>query len=431
MDLKRLAFLLLCFSTPLRAENSDTQRALLGIDSYHAWIQTSLKAIEADLPAITTSAEAAAKAYLQDDWQIVASGDFGVVGEAVGRSGGMMRFRWGSPIKDYVKGPGGRVVFLALREDNYEDYLAQALKTFSTDSAFVVLMGPRKLLDRAKADGFPMAAAIENHSTPGEGLFADGEGVSVVATSPVANVPTLWAWTAEFVSACTREGKMPVMYQSYAVPGAKERAERLKDIRFEEAVPPPIPAGVLGRSFLQAAAAGMETFYQNERTNLAAVAVKAFETKKAGQVVYAFLHGHSIGMQQLAVPGSPNFFTQVNSGWFEQNKKITLEKGDFVFCVGYAARFHDNEYKQWDVTARQSGATLAWSFTDYQKDDVEAVKAAGELWVNQHWAYGDAVVVVPGLDFKLFPTSGLIAQAVIRLVEAGIYGLNQPADWKP
>jgi len=433
MNIKKLSLsiLFLCLALSVQAADANTQRALPGIDSYYEWIQSCLKASEADLPAISASAEAAAKFYLQDNCKIIASGDFGVVGEAVGRSGGMMRFRWGSPIKDYVKDQPPRVVLLALREDHYEEYLAQAREKLSNDVSFVVLLGPRKLLDRAKADGFPMAVAIDNHAAAEEGLFSLGDGKFVVPTSPVASLMTLWVWTAEFVAACTREGKMPVMYQSYAIPGAKERAEQLKGLRFEEATPTSIQAGVLGRAFLQAARADLETFYQHEKNNLAAVAVKAFETEKAGYGVYAFLHGHAIVMQQLSFPNSPNFFTQLNQGWFEQRKDVTLANGDFVFCVGYSVRFHDNEYKQWDERARQSGATLAWSFTDYERNEVEAVKAAGELWVNQHWDYGDAVVEVPGLDFKLFPTSGLISQAVLRLVESGIFSLHQAADWKP
>ncbi len=422
-----LLIALLCSSLSSRA---DTPRrlALKGIQAYYEWIGACLESIEADLPAISASAEAAAKFYLQEDCRIYAAGDFGIVGEAVGRSGGMIRFRWGSPIQQYLKGQGPRVVFIALREDQYAQYLAQAREHLSEDNAFVVLMGPRKLLDRAKADGFPMASAIENHAAVHEGLFAIGEETYVVPTSPVASLLTLWVWTAEFVAASTREGNMPVMYQSYAIPGARERVENLKDVRFEAFTPPPIGAGTLGRAFLHAARADLDTFFHHEKDKIAEVAVRAFETKRAGHGLYAFLHGHAIVTQQLTFPSSPNFFTQLNHGWFEQKREITLTPGDFVFCVGYSVRFHNNEYKQWDDQARESGATLAWSFTDYEQEDIEAVKAAGEIWINQHWNYGDAVVEVPGLEFKLFPTSGLIAQAVLRLVESGLTTLHHAEE---
>ena len=49
--------------------------------------------LEADLPAITASAEAAAKACVEENVALVAAGDFGVVGKAVGRVREVMRFQ--------------------------------------------------------------------------------------------------------------------------------------------------------------------------------------------------------------------------------------------------------------------------------------------------------------------------------------------------
>jgi uncharacterized phosphosugar-binding protein len=396
------------------------------MDAYFSWMQTNFDAQEKNLPAITASADAAAEKYVTGEWDLCASGDFGVVGEAVGRSGGVMSFRWGSPIRQYIKPGTKQIVLLALREDHYEAYLKQACEKLADASSFVILMGPASLLERARKDGFPHAATIDNQAAPGEGLFPAAGGSRAVSTSPVANLAALWTWTGEFVAACTRRGKMPVLYQSFGVPGAKDRAEKLKGIRFEEQAPAPIKPGFLGRAYMNAARSDLETFYNAERENLEKASRLAFETARQGHKVYAFLHGHAIVMDQLTYPSSAGIFTQLNpNNWFAQNPKFTLAPGDFVLCVGYASRFHEGDFKGWDDSARKAGATLAWSFTDYQPAEVQAVRDAGELWINQHWAYGDAAVEIPGYELKAFPTSGLIAMAVLRLVEAGVFGLNQ------
>lgn len=398
----------------------------LEMDAYFSWIQTNLDALEKNLPVITEAADAAAEKYVTGEWDFFASGDFGVVGEAVGRSGGIMSFRWGSPISQYIKPGAKQIVLLALREDHYEVYLKQTREKLSDSSSFVILMGPASLLERARKDGFPHAATIDNQAAPGEGLFSAFGGSRAVSTSPVANLAALWTWTGEFVAACTRRGKMPALYQSFGVPGAKDRAEKLKGVRFEEQAPAPIKPGVLGKAYLNAARSDLGTFYKAERENLEKASRLAFETARQGRKVYAFLHGHAIVMDQLTYPSSAGVFTQLNpNNWFAQNPKFTLGQGDFVLCVGYASRFYDGDFKAWDDSARKAGATLVWSFTDYQAGEVQAVRDAGELWINQYWAYGDAVVEIPGYELKAFPTSGLIAMAVLRLIEAGVFGLNQ------
>ena len=67
----------------------------------------------------------------------------------------------------------------------------------------------------------------------------------------VANVVDLWTWTGEFVAACTRLGNMPILYQSYGLPGGPERGKKYQGKKFHvDLTIKPIPAGVLGREDL-------------------------------------------------------------------------------------------------------------------------------------------------------------------------------------
>ncbi|MFW6133405.1 MAG: alpha/beta hydrolase fold domain-containing protein, partial [Planctomycetota bacterium] len=402
-------------------------RAAVSTDAYYRWMLGNLDAIEKDIPRIRAAAEAAAEKYVTGDWELAAAGDYGVLAEACGRSGGIMALRWGYPGRYRKKGKR-YVILFALREDHYDEYVADAKESLSGDHAFVVVMGPKALVERARADGMPMDASFVVHSAETEGLFKGPEGKWLVPTTPTANMAALWVWTAEFVSACTRRGKMPVMHQSYAVEGARQRAEKRKNQRFEGEAPEPIPAGKLAKQYLDKLRGELETFYTNEKDKLRRAADIAWKARKGGGKLYVFAHGHSIIMQQVDYPHSPGYLKQLNSNWFKQHHRIELTDGDFVFCLGYSSRFHGGPFKGWDDKARKAGATLVWSLTDYDEEQVEAIRELDELFINQHWDFGDAVVEVPGYEMDICPTSGHIAQAVLRLFSTALLArdLEQP-----
>ncbi len=396
------------------------------MDRYVSWVRDSIQALTQDLDKIAASADKAAEVYVQDGWELHLHGDLGMVAEAFGRSGGMMKLRWGFAKPEQTPEDAKHLVLVALREDQYAAHLKALRAGIGDRKSHVVVMGPRELLEKAKADGFPMDSSIDIHAAPGGGLFTLPDGRRLVATQSVATINALWAWKAEFVAACLRRGKMPVMYQSFAVPGAKERAERMKGIKFEDEAPPPVAQEVLGREFLHASRAIVDEFYENQQDNLMLAATAARDARANGKKAYMFLHGHAILFHQLAYPNSPGIFTQLNRDWFAQHPRIELQAGDFVLCVGYSQRFHDGQFEGWDDKARAAGATLAWSFAGFTRDEAARVQEQKELWIDQHWEYGDAVVQVPGLDFKLIPSSGVIAQCVIRLAEAACVALEQP-----
>ena len=49
-----------------------------------------------------------------------------------------------------------------------------------------------------------------------------------------------------------------------------------------------------------------------------------------------------------------------------------------------------------------------------------------EVYIDQHWAFGDAVVEVPGYDVKILPTSGVISEAVLWMVCAEAFAAPDP-----
>jgi hypothetical protein len=227
----------------------------------------------------------------------------------------------------------------------------------------------------------------------------------------------------EFVSACTRLGKMPVMYQGFAVPGGRERANRLGRLRFHPEKPVAVAPGQLGREFIRELRVDLEKVHDQEMADVAAAARQAVAARRNGKGVYAFVHGHGILHQMIGFPTDPGYFTQLNTGWFSQRPDIRLSEGDFVLCIGFDMRFNGWKFGKWDEEARSAGATLAWSFADYKKEHVEAV--GDEIFISQHWDFGDAVVEVPGYDVRILPTSGVVSEAVLWMVNAEMLGLLQ------
>jgi hypothetical protein len=221
----------------------------------------------------------------------------------------------------------------------------------------------------------------------------------------------MWTWTGEFVAALTRLGKMPAMYQSYAVPGGKERGAKLGQMKYHEGEPQKVAAGVLGKEYLDALAAAIGSIQKDQADKIRQAAAAAQAAKAAGHKAYVSVSGHAIIHHLPADCGLEPVF----KGWDTLRKAppVKFEKGDFVLCVGY-----DSIFPNVAKAAREAGATIAWSLTNYKQDPNTGVPAigTGETWIDQKWAFGDAVATVPGYDVKILPTSGIIAEAVLRLV---------------
>ena len=139
------------------------------------------------------------------------------IAEACQRAGGLTAI---APLTNHV--PASRDVILYAVPGSFDD-------------------NDRKILEDWRGKG----AMVITFCSPA-GLFRDKFPLDTVI-----NVTELWTWTAEFVAACTRLGKMPVLYQSYGLPGGYERAKKYQGKRFHDDLTiRPIAAGVLGKEYL-------------------------------------------------------------------------------------------------------------------------------------------------------------------------------------
>lgn len=407
--------LALCF-TGCAASQRDAPAARHYLRALHA----ALGGIEGDLPAITASADAAAERYLDPRSALGIHGDVGFFREAVDRSGGVMRVN----SANHAANAAG-VVLYCVNDATLEKDLA-GLKYPVNQGAMIIAFGRDDQLDTLRARETGITTFISSHAPRGVGLFVNDAGERIIPVHRAANIAAMWVWTGEFVAALTRRGKMPPMYQGFAVPGGRERLDRIgRGTKFHEHAPTAVKAGVVGREFLAQLRVDLRKVESHEMPNIRAAAERTERAHADGGALYAFLHGHVIGAT-LDQPGDPAYFDVLNTDYIAVRDDVALKGGDVIFCVGYDQPFDGEWFKHFATRARDSGATLIWSFTDYKPDLIAALPAE-EIVINQRWAFGDAVVALPGYDVKILPTSGVIAEAVVWMVHAEMFRLREPA----
>lgn len=390
-----------------------------GADRYLSWLASAIAATATDVPELVRSAEIAAERYRIDGEEIGIFGDRGLVSEAYGRSGGMMRMH--HPARLIARGWSGICLGFP-REDRLADDLALA-RDLVRDGCHLILFGRPAIGAAAAAAGVRPHAFVTCHASAHGGLFEAAGGDWLVPTSPAAAIVALWAWLGEFVGACTRLGRMPVMYQSHDVPGASERSQRLRGIKFDAQPPQPVAPGWIAGRYLVELGAVVHRFRSTERQRVRLAAGAASEAKRQGRRLYAFPHNYTLLRGRLGGPFDPGTFRQINRDWFRLRRFQPVGRGDLVFCVGYSRIYADPRFRGFVPAMRARGVRLVWSLASYNLEPEQGIAAIrnDELFIDQQWRLGDAVVACPGQEVPILPTSGVMAEAVLWSVVSDIH----------
>ena len=226
----------------------------------------------------------------------------------------------------------------------------------------------------------------------------------------------LWALTGEIVAALTRAGRMPAMYQSVLVPGARDRNARFADSPFHETHRvPAIPAGRLGGDYLGRIGAILRALIEEEAGAIEAVGAVCAEVLEAGGRIHAGLISH-FPMYQLGAPGDPPYMRPLARLRGEAPQVGELEEklrpGDLFFFLGYYRRPVEAY-----AAARRAGARIVEVITG---DGTGDPPPAPDHVIRPKWPFGDAVTPVPGYDIEILPSSGIVQAAVYWAVVASI-----------
>jgi len=392
-----------------------------GAEAYFREVNRQLDAVQAELPAIVETAEAAARLYVHGDaacsnYGIESEGDRALMAESAGRSGMIMQhYAWGLG-KDW-KG----IVLYCLREGKLDDDFAR-IRELAAGGCKVFVFGSRELLDLAKSAGIPCEGMIAVPAAPGDGFCVQPDGSRVVPTYQTAGIAALITWTGEFVAACTREGKMPVMWQSIRKPAGFARKERWEHTKFHDAglTPPPVKAGVLGSEWIEQTRRRLALLRSRQIDSIILATERAADAIRSGRKTCVISIGHAT-MCLFGVPHDPGYFEHITGRWSAmardpKNAKdpLVLEPGDFVLGVGYDSIFSD--YYDFTGFVRKAGASSAWICATYRPEHVQVLP--GEILIDAQWEYGDAVVRLPGYDIDILPSSGLLTTAAYMMISA-------------
>ena len=357
-----------------------------------------------DLPKIIRASESCAQRLVQGGDLFIASVREDFIAEGIVRSGGMMMIK---PYRDATKLSRGDCVVFGWSNSTADQDGALA-KKLGASGAFVVGIGPKP----ARQSTGDVLANVASHLESAPPLPREvlqrfgGEAYPLVS---LQNLVLLWSFTGELVSALTREGHMPTMYQSVLVTGARKRNAGLLDQRFHKGlIIPPIPAGQLGRNYFEKLAACLESLSRHEIPSIEKVAQASLATRKGGHKVHAWLISHFPDLQ----PGAPG-----DPGWMHQLERISgevptvarvaeaLKPGDLFFFLGYYRRPTDS----YEV-ARKAGAKIAEVIAG--TDVPETGRPLPDYVIHPHWTYGDSLVQVANYDVTILPSSGIVQAAV-------------------
>lgn len=348
-------------------------------EDYIEHLRNTITQIRAHLPAHTQSAEQAASEFLAGGnlWAAGRQADF--ITEASQRAGGLMSI---AHLAEHV--PANHDVILYATPGAVND----------TD---------RKLFEEWRAKG----ATVITFSSPA-GLFRNKFPVDTVI-----NVAELWTWTAEFVAACTRSGKMPVLYQSYGLPGGYDRAKKYHGQRFHNDLNiSPIAAGVLGADYINQLQRMLSQIQKTETAKMDRAAAWWRQAKSATALVTG--HMFPIHSQDSRTIHICDF---VRAPAREDKELLGANPSEFIFYLGYqfAPQKLLNE-------AKLKRMKLVYSSVEPGQ---LAEPSDNILYIAPAWPLADACVSVPGYDIPILPASGVVQAAIYWTIASKSFGDGQ------
>ena len=240
-----------------------------------------------------------------------------------------------------------------------------------------------------------------------------GEGYPLIS---LQNLVVLWTFTGEIVAALTRSGRMPAMYQSVLVAGARDRNARFVGSRFHKthqvsAMPP----GQVGGDYLDAIGGILRALIEEEAGAIDRVGTVCAQVINAGRVIHAGMISH-FPVYQHGAPGDPLYMRRLARLDGESPSVAELERelesGDLFFFLGYYRR----PMQAYEV-AHRAGARIVEVITGDGLDG----SPQPDYVIRPKWPFGDAVTRVPGYDVEILPSSGIVQAAIYWAVVASIW----------
>lgn len=362
------------------ARGTDQPYAMRLADNAAAW--------HAVLPRMQATAARAAADVIAGGQLYAFGPQPGFASEAGGRAGGLMLLRHYTPDTALT---GHDTVLAAICEGDDDAELAALLAKARDAGAQVIVFGVTAL---------PGAEAFSVQTAP--------DLAQPVSTESMSHVIGMWAWTGQFIAACVERGQMPCVYQSYLLPGGRERAAYLKQHgggRFHEATA--VQAGDAAKiapAFLDAIVQALRQTWQDNRAGFERGGALLQAARAAGRPVAVCWQGH-LFPAELEQPARPDWFTMLKAG----DPPPDGLAGAIVL---------EYQATPWETLAKLGELKVAVIWTCAQPPAADLTALPDHVYLDPHWPTTDAVVDLPGYDVPVLPASGVLDAAVYwQLVE--------------
>lgn len=338
-------------------------------DSYLSCLGKTITSAGSNLPAITKSAEQAAGDFLFGGnlWAAGRQADF--ISEACGRAGGLMSI---TPLGK--QSPTNRDVILFAVPGQLDADDSQLVERWQKLGARVI--------------PFDSPAGVFKNQFP---------------LDTVANVCELWTWTGEFVAACTRLGKMPVLYQSYGLPGGPERGKKYQGKKVHDDLTiQPIAPGVLGRAYLDQVGTMLAAIEKSQMPKILQAAKWWRETTSNSTTI--LVTGHMFPRHALDPRTVPCGKFVAAPAWEDKELLDPASPPQFVLHLGY-------QFAPQKLVDRAKASTVKLVYSTVQPAQPPE-PASNVLYLDPGWPLTDGCVRVPGYDVSILPASGVIQAAI-------------------
>jgi hypothetical protein len=371
--------------------------------AYLKLIRRSLGGIRRDIPRLTQLGEAMAR-------PILAGGDLFPPAvaqfwprEFSGRAGGLMGIR----ASDWQPQSKNDVAYFAVpdprRWDARKDERLQQL--MKSKAQLFVIGRPEDVAAGAPA---PRFAGFTGGPAPEAGLYGTGDVRPLAPLRQFEQLVRGWSAAGEFIAACTRAGRMPIIWMSVWLEGAIARNASftpLNNLHEPWPVPmfhndryiPPLAPGRAAGEFLDFVE-GMLAAIEGQLESIAKAGRWLAEAKKAGRRIWTVAVGHSY----------PEILDRPASGYpLEWGRSISdlrkampadLGAGDVALHLGYSP-----------VDAADVAGVLKrgirFIYTSPYGRPAALKDHRNLLWFDLPWRPGDACVDVPGYSVRIIPSS--------------------------
>jgi hypothetical protein len=330
------------------------------------------------------------------------AGEPGIVAELNGRAGGLCGAKPIAPDKPLPAFRSGDVVL-------FSDY-GNAGKAIEHRSRELVANGVLIVAFAARDNTVMDKPLPKNVRTVPVEIPCDSRqialpnGDKLIPTAAPAIAMAEWAFTAELIGACRRQGRQLAVYLSIFLDEGQRRYKRTAGLLFEPDVrPPKAEPGQLARAYLKSVRTALSTVRRDEIKSLRRGAAWLLQASRNQRNVVRNFMGH-LAPVEAGTPGDVAFFTATvhstgdeGAAWIRQS----LHEGDVYFFLGY----QQNEDGM-AMAASQVGAGTI--FFTAQPPGPQVANDPRHLAITPHWPMSDACVDLPGYDVKACPLTGVL-----------------------